>query len=55
MYFRNNGLRKKCFDKFLKTPVSYQILTRNMVNWLQHSCILDYSTFTIFTDHCGRN
>ena len=47
--------RKKWLDKFLKTPVSYQILTRNMVNGSQHSSILDYNTFTIFSEHCGRN
>ena len=55
MYFRNYRLRKKWLDKFLKTPVSDQTLTSNMVNEPEHSCILDCSTFTIFIDHCQRN
>ena len=38
-----------------KKSVSKDPLTGNMVNGFKHSCNLDSSTFTIFTDHLERN
>ena len=55
MYFRNYGLRKKWLDKFLKTPVSEDPSTSNMVNGPKHIRNLDDSSFTIFIDHIERN
>ena len=55
MYFRNYGLRKKCLAKFLKTPVSDQTSTSNIVNGAEHALIRNDSTFTRFIDHCEGN
>ena len=55
MCFRNYGLRKKWFDKCLKTPVSDQTSTSNMVKGPKHICNLDDSTFTILIDHWEAN
>ena len=55
MYFWNYGFRKKWLDKCLKTTVSDDLSSSNMVDGHKHSCILDDSTFTIFIDHCERN
>ena len=38
-----------------KSPVSKDPLTENMVYGFKHSCNLDNSTVTIFTDHLEGN
>ena len=55
MYFRNYWLRKTWLDKCLKSPVSEDPLTSNMVNCPKHCWILPWSTFIIFVDHCQEN
>ena len=50
MYFRIYRLPKKWLDKCIKTPVSEEASTNNMVNRPKHTCILGDSTFTIFID-----
>ena len=52
MHIPNYKLQKKWLDKCLKTPVSDDPWTRNMVNGPKNLCNLDDSTFTIFIDHC---
>ena len=52
MFFRNYELRIRCLDKRLKSPVSDDSSTSNMVNGPKHCRILDDSTFIIFTDQC---
>ena len=39
----------------LKSPVSEESSTDNMVNGSKHSCNLNESTFTIHFDHCEGN
>ena len=53
MYFRNYGLGKRLLDKSLKSSVSEDLSTSNMVNGTKHCGILNDSTFTIFIDHFG--
>ena len=55
MYLRNFGLRKKGLDKYLKSSVSEDPSTSNMVNEPKHICNLDGNIFTIFIDHGERN
>ena len=55
MHYWNFGLRKKGLDKYLKSPVSEDPSTSNMVNEPKHICNLDGSIFTIFIDHGERN
>ena len=55
MYCRNYGLRKMWLYKCLKSPVSEDPLTGNLVNGPKHSFNLEGSTFTIFIDHCEGN
>ena len=55
MYFRNYGVRKSWLDYCLKSPISEDALTRNLVNGPKHCRNLNYSVFTIFIDHCGAN
>ena len=55
MYFQNYVLRKRWFDKCVKTPVSEDPSKSSIVNGPKHCCILDGSTSTIFTDHCEGN
>ena len=50
MYFRNYGLRKRWLDQCLKSPVSDDPLTGNMVNGQKHCFSLNKSAFTIFID-----
>ena len=47
MYFPNYGLRKKCFDKYLKGTLSQDPSKSNMVNGPKHSWNLHESTFII--------
>ena len=55
MCFGNKKLGKRSLDKCLKSTVSEDPSTSNMVNGHKHSCIVDEGTFTIFIDHCGSN
>ena len=55
MYFWTYGLRKTCLDNFLKSPVSEDPSTSNMVNGRKHCWCLNISTFTIFLDNCEGN
>ena len=55
MYFRNKGLRKTWLDICLKSPVSKDPLTGNMVNGPKHCCDLNGSTVTLFSDHFEGN
>ena len=55
MYFQNYRLGKTWLDKCLKSPISENTLTGNVVNRPKHFLNLDDSTFTIFTDHCQGN
>ena len=55
MYFRNCGLRKTWLDKCLKSLVSEDQLTGNVVNRSKHCFNLDESNLTIFIDHCEGN
>ena len=55
MYFRNYALRKTWLDVGLKSPVSFDPLTGNMVNGHQHCCNLNDSNVTILSVHFGGN
>ena len=50
-----DGRRKTWSDKCLKSPISEEPSTSNIVNWPKHCWNLNSSTFTIFIDHCGCN
>ena len=50
MYSLTNKLRKTWLDEFLKSPVSEESSTSNMVNVPKHCSKLNGSTFTIFID-----
>ena len=51
MYFPNYQLRKTWLDQCLKSPISEDPSTDNMVIGPKHCCNLNDSTFTIFIDH----
>ena len=55
MYFWTYGLGKARLDKCLKSLVSGDPSTTNMVNWPKHCWNLNDSTFTIFIYPCERN
>ena len=55
MYFRNYGLQKTWLDICLKSPVSDDPLTGNMVNGIKHCCNLNDRTITIFSDYFEGN
>ena len=55
MCFRNYVFRNTWLDKCLKSPVSEEPGTGNMVNRLKHCFSINDSTFTIFNDHCEGN
>ena len=56
MYFWTYSLRKTWLDKCLKSPVSEDPLTSNMVNGQKHCWNVEDSTFAIFIDPCaGKN
>ena len=55
MCFQNYGLRNTWLDKCLKSPVSEEPSTGNIVNELKHSFSLNDRTLIIFTDHCDKN
>ena len=52
MYFWTCGLRRTWVDKSLKSPVSEDPWTSNMVNGSKDYSNLSHSTFTIFIDPC---
>ena len=55
MYFWTYGLPKTPLDKCLKSPVSEEPWTTDMVNGSKHCWKLNDSTFTIFIDPCECN
>ena len=55
IYFWTYGLQKTWLDKCLKSAVSDDPSTTNMVNGLKLCWNLNGSTFTIFIDHCDGN
>ena len=55
MYFRNYGLGITWEDICVKSLVSEDPLTGNMVNGPRNCCNLNDSTVTIFIDHFGGN
>ena len=55
MYFWTDGLRNVCLDKCLKSPLSEDPPTSNMVNVWKHCSKLEDSTFTIMFDLCEDN
>ena len=55
MYFRNYGLRNRWLDKWLKSPVTENRLTGNVVSGTKKCFNLNDSSSTIFIDHCEGN
>ena len=55
MYIWTYRLRKSWLDKCLKSPVSKDLLTSNMLNGPKKCWNLNDSTFTIFIDPCESN
>ena len=55
MYFRYYKLQNKWLEKCLKSPISEDPLTGNMVNDLEHCWNLHDGSFIIFIDHCEGN
>ena len=55
MYFWTYGHGKMWLDKCLKSPVSEDPLTSNMLNVPKHCLNLNDSTFTIFIGPCEGN
>ena len=53
MYFRNYRLRNRWLDKFLKSPVTKNNLTGNLVNGSKHCFNVNDSVNVI--DHCEGN
>ena len=52
MYFVNYGLRKMLLDKCLKSRVSKDRSTSNLINGIKQCWNLKNPTFNIFIDHC---
>ena len=52
MYIGQIRPRKICLGKCVKSCVSEDPSTENMASALNHCCILNDSTFTIFINHC---
>ena len=55
MYFRNYAPLKTWLDKCLKSPVSEDPTTTNMVNVPKHCRNLHHRPFIIFINHCQVN
>ena len=55
MYLRIYGLRKTWLDKYLKSPLSEDHLTDNVINGSKHCFNINGSTFTKFIDHGEGN
>ena len=52
MYFPYYGLQKTELSKSLRSPLSEDPSRRNMVKETEYCRSLNYTTFTIFIDHC---
>ena len=55
MYFLNHELRKTLLDKYLKSRVSDDPSTSNMVNGIKQCVNVNDTTFTVFIDICEGN
>ena len=55
MHFWTDGLQKRWLDECLKSAVSMDPSTSNMVNAPKHCYNLKDNIFTIFIDQCGGN
>ena len=55
MYFWSYGLQKTWLDKCLKSPVSEDPSTSDMVNGRKHCLKHNNNIFTIFIDPCEPN
>ena len=55
MYFWTYGVWKTWLDNCLKSPVSEDLSTSNMVNGPKHYSKLNQSIFTRFIDPCEDN
>ena len=55
MYIRNYRLRKKCLDKCLRSAVSEDPFTDNMVNGSKHFYNLNKSTVSFCIDRYEGN
>ena len=50
MYYRSYEHRKTWLEKYLKSPISDNPLTDNLVNGPKHCFNLNHSTFAVFID-----
>ena len=55
MYLTNYGFQKTLLDKCLKSRVSEDPSTSNMINAIKQSSYLNDTTFTMFIYHCEGN
>ena len=55
MYFFTYKLRKTCVDKCLKSPITEESSTSNIVKGPKHCSKLIDSTFTTLIDPCAGN
>ena len=55
IYVANDGLRKTGLDKCLKSTVSEDHSTSNMISGAKHCWNLQDSIFITFIDHCEGN
>ena len=55
MYFWAYGIRKTLLDKCLKSPVSEDPSTSNIVKGRKHCLKLNHSAVTNFIEHCEGN
>ena len=55
MYFRNYGFRKRLLDKCLKSRVSEDPSTTNMINGIKQCWNLNDTPFTRFIDESEDN
>ena len=55
MYFRNYDPLKTLLDKCLKSRISEDSSTSNMVNGIKKCWNLNDTLFTTFIDHCEDN
>ena len=55
MYFWTYGLPKTCLDKGIKSPVSEDSLTSNMVNRVKNSWNVNGDTVPVYIDYYEGN
>ena len=55
MYLRKYEFQKTSLDKCLKSRVSEELSTSNMVNGIKQGWYMNETTFTIFVDHYESN